>query len=762
MENYIWLFGENRGNTANNNSFYFWKEVCNIKDGIDKYYVMYKNKQNKKVYASLSREEKKKVLWKNSIKHWIKYKKADMLFVTLSFVDVKPKTLFKLKLARKGLSAPLVYLQHGTLGIKKIGYKGNSYWNNMFRFIYYNPDIKDVLINENSFEDYQLTYGVYHPRYKELLKKNDYYKELKKQNEEKNILWFITWREYFGDNNETKKFLNQLEQTINNYKLNKFLKEKKYKLKICLHQFFDKEKINMLTKHLDGTSIDIVSPKDIDVMDEIAKNDILITDYSSLGFDFTFLNKKVIIYQPDAKIYSKYREFYYPDEIAKNAITTQNGLVNKLIEDDNQINDFFRNKFPEYIDHDYVREGKHILDMYNHFADIQKNDITFIGYNFYGKGGTVNATKAITEGLLKQGKLVKLISLKKHTWKGEFPGGLNVKCFFYPRGNKIINCVKLALSIPRWGRTFKYDPNKKYLIPYIEGALKRKLKNIHSRTVVSTRESFHPYLKKAKSDAIKKKVYFFHTDYKVLQEQFVGLIDQLKKIELENAVFVTKNAQNNYKEKLNYDNYQNSIVIPNCLEDSKIIKEDEIQPIKAKRKVKAVYLLRVSKDRVKDLENLLNFAEYLKENEDNKIHIDVYGKGDYEKEFSDLIVKKKVEKYVEFKGVSEDVKETLKDYDCMIDFSLNHSFGMTYIEAILNGKMLFAMKNGGSLEVLKDIPNCYIESYEDLYNKLKNLNKIKLEDLKENYRIISEKFSQEKTAKEFINYIEEIGDKNEI
>ena len=121
-----------------------------------------------------------------------------------------------------------------------------------------------------------------------------------------------------------------------------------------------------------------------------------------------------------------------------------------------------------------------------------------------------------------------------------------------------------------------------------------------------------------------------------------------------------------------------------------------------------------------------------------------------------------MKKYVEFKGVSEDVKETLKDYDCMIDFSLNHSFGMTYIEAILNGKMLFAMKNGGSLEVLKDIPNCYIESYEDLYNKLKNLNKIKLEDLKENYRIISEKFSQEKTAKEFINYIEEIGDKNEI
>ena len=753
MENYIWLFGENRGNTANNNSFYLWKEVCNIKDGIDKYFVMVKNKQNKKVYRTLSRSEKKKILWKNSIRHWLKYKKADMLFVTLSFVDVKPKTLFKIKLARKGLSAPLIYLQHGTLGIKKIGYKGNSYWNNMFRFVYYNPDIKNVLMEENEFEDYQLMYGVYHPRYQELLKKNDYYKEINKNRKHKYILWFITWREYFGDNNETKRFLNQLEQTINNYKLNKFLKEKKYRLKICLHQFFDKEKIDMLTKHLDRTSIEIVSPKDIDVMDEIAKNDILITDYSSLGFDFTFLNKKVIIYQPDAKVYSKYRDFYYPEEIEKNAITTQKGLVDELIADDNKINMFFRSKFPETIDHEYVRNGKHIIDMYNYFSDLQKNDITFIGYNFYGKGGTVNATKALTEGLLKQGKLVKLISLKKHTWKADFPGGLNVKCFFYPRGNKIINCIKLGLSIPKWGRAFKYDPNKKYLIPYIESALKRKLNTIHSNTVVSTRESLHLYLKKAKSKSIKNKIYFFHTDYKVLQEQFVGLIDKLKTIKLENAIFVTQNAKQNYEKHLNYNNYKNSIVIENCLECNKIIREEEIKPIKAKRKVKAVYLLRVSKDRIKDLENLINFAKYLKEHNDTKIHIDVYGKGDYEEEFIKLIEKEKVEKYIEFKGVTEDVKETLKDYDCMIDFSLNHSFGMTYIEAILNGKMLFAMKNGGSLEVLNDMPYCYIESYDDLYEKLKNLNKIKLEDLKNNYRIINDKFSQEKVTKKFIDYI---------
>ena len=43
--------------------------------------------------------------------------------------------------------------------------------------------------------------------------------------------------------------------------------------------------------------IEIVTPQQIDVMDEVAQNSILITDYSSLGFDFTFLGKKVILYR---------------------------------------------------------------------------------------------------------------------------------------------------------------------------------------------------------------------------------------------------------------------------------------------------------------------------------------------------------------------------------------------------------------------------------------------------------------------------------
>ena len=162
---FIWLFGENLGKTANNNSFYFWQQVVEKEDEIEKYFVMCKNKKNMKVYKNLSNKAKKYIVWKDTIKHHILYNDADMLYVSLSYKDVEPTRYF----IKRGIKVPVIYLQHGTLAIKKIGYKGDSYNNNMFRFFYYNRYIKDVLKEENGFKDYQLYYAEFHPRYKELV-----------------------------------------------------------------------------------------------------------------------------------------------------------------------------------------------------------------------------------------------------------------------------------------------------------------------------------------------------------------------------------------------------------------------------------------------------------------------------------------------------------------------------------------------------------------------------------------------------------------
>lgn len=64
--------------------------------------------------------------------------------------------------------------------------------------------------------------------------------------------------------------------------------------------------------------------------------------------------------------------------------------------------------------------------MYKYLKEIQENKITFIGYNFYGIGGTVSATKALAEALMEKNYMVELISLKR--LKAKITNALWIKC----------------------------------------------------------------------------------------------------------------------------------------------------------------------------------------------------------------------------------------------------------------------------------------------------------------------------------------------
>ena len=238
--NFIWLFGENLAATSNNNSYYFWKQVVRRRDGIDKYIVLEKNAANKETYASLSDKEKSFVVWKNTVKHFKIYLNADMYFVSLSYKDITPTKLgfFKTDFF---IEKPLIYLQHGTLGIKAIEYKGYGYNNNMFRFLYYNKNIKPTLMDYNKFKDYQLYYGIYPPRYIELVKRHKAYHA--QPHNGKNILWFMTWREYLGDNYMTQMLMHQIKGVLSSQKLADYLDKTNSVFTVCLHQFFDEEKI---------------------------------------------------------------------------------------------------------------------------------------------------------------------------------------------------------------------------------------------------------------------------------------------------------------------------------------------------------------------------------------------------------------------------------------------------------------------------------------------------------------------------------------
>ena len=148
------------------------------------------------------------------------------------------------------------------------------------------------------------------PRFDTLLDKQ------KKYQVENKIMLSLTWRtglanlidketgirEYNEDfkNSNYFKFLNRL---INDKKLLKVLAEKEYKIRFIPHP-------NVLSqlRDFDLNEFVEIEDKDVDYQKEFCTNKILITDYSSVFFDFGYLKKPIIYYQED-------KEEFYKDQL---------------------------------------------------------------------------------------------------------------------------------------------------------------------------------------------------------------------------------------------------------------------------------------------------------------------------------------------------------------------------------------------------------------------------------------------------------------
>ena len=98
-------------------------------------------------------------------------------------------------------------------------------------------------------------------------------------------------------------FFKNIINLLQNETLNKFLKIKDIKMSVYIHQlmheYFDKfndvkfeENINIL-------------PKDAEITKEIMKSNMLITDYSSIAYDYLYMDMPILFYQFDKDEYEE-------------------------------------------------------------------------------------------------------------------------------------------------------------------------------------------------------------------------------------------------------------------------------------------------------------------------------------------------------------------------------------------------------------------------------------------------------------------------
>ncbi|MEZ2457735.1 CDP-glycerol glycerophosphotransferase family protein [Salinicoccus roseus] len=278
----IWLLGE-RYDTAQDNGYALFTWLKENTD-VDAYYVIEDTAGD---YEKIKDEDN--VLAFGSAQHFDRAFRAGVLLGTHDLENLLPY-----KTARGFFhyeDTVKVFLQHGVLGRKPVEYDKKYYDLPFDLFIVSStPEKEDVVMRKMGYEEDEVAVTG--------LARFDL---LPHHNETRDILLMPTWRDWI---NTDDAFLNstyyaRYHSLIHNERLNRLLEENDVHLNFYPHyraqRYFNDEYLDQ------GKNIHFIRLGERTVQDLLIAHSLLITDYSSVSFDFTLMNKPVVYYHFDAR-----------------------------------------------------------------------------------------------------------------------------------------------------------------------------------------------------------------------------------------------------------------------------------------------------------------------------------------------------------------------------------------------------------------------------------------------------------------------------
>lgn len=315
-DNNVWLIGE-RTDTAQDNGIQFFKWLQKNTE-IEAYYVIDKESNDYQRVKHLNN-----IVVFGSKRHFEVSAKANVLISTHDLDNIIPY-----KTARNfwGYGDSIrVFLQHGVLGRKKVEYNKDYYDLPFHLFNVSSTKEKyDIVVSQLGYdsEDVAIT-GL--PRFDSL--------PLNPEKKVKKILIMPTWRdwlnsEYAFNNSEYKQRYLDL---INNNKVKELIE--KYNIEINFYPHYRAQ--NFFKYYLDKTKgkINYITLGEKTVQELLIDHDILITDYSSVSFDFSYMKKPVIFFHFDINRFFKKGILRPIDEtFVGSTAYNENELLSKLEE----------------------------------------------------------------------------------------------------------------------------------------------------------------------------------------------------------------------------------------------------------------------------------------------------------------------------------------------------------------------------------------------------------------------------------------------
>jgi len=192
---------------------------------------------------------------------------------------------------QKEINAKKIFIQHGVFGTKNIAnIYGKAVDNfNVDMFLVSSEKEKKFAIDDLAYMDDEVKVtGL--SRFDTLFANDITLK--------RNILIIPTWRDWLGnyDTFIVSDYYHRYKSLLESQRLISLAKENNLEIVFCLHPNMQKF-VDTFT--LDG--IKVISQGEVNVQQLLKESILMITDYSSVAFDFSFLEKPVIYYQFDTE-----------------------------------------------------------------------------------------------------------------------------------------------------------------------------------------------------------------------------------------------------------------------------------------------------------------------------------------------------------------------------------------------------------------------------------------------------------------------------
>ena len=326
----IWLIYEKFAETAQDNSYYFFKYCVDEKKRKNVYYVIKKESPD---YRNLAGYEEH-VLEFMSIRHLL-YLLASKLLISSetkshAYIYQANRGIIRQKLIKKAY----VFLQHGVIALKKVDVlwrKGLH--NSADLFVVSSEFEKEIIKKYFKYNDKDIIITG--------LSRWDHLQD--RSAGKKEILLMPTWRNWIDEVQDEKfihsEFFINYSNLLNSERFQQMLRSNNITLNFYLHPKFMKY-VNHFTPRC--PNIRIIRFGELPINELIMRSSLLITDYSSVSWDMYYLGKPIIFFQFDIDQYNFYHGSYM--DMDKDLFGDRVFSIDELLD---VLNEYIKNEFKE-------------------------------------------------------------------------------------------------------------------------------------------------------------------------------------------------------------------------------------------------------------------------------------------------------------------------------------------------------------------------------------------------------------------------------